>query len=61
MVPARADVAKSVDARHLKCLAFWACGFESRRPHHLPRIVASETGPLGGSDEIGILSPRAMC
>jgi hypothetical protein len=33
-VPAQADVAEPVDAGDLKSSAPWACGFESRRPHH---------------------------
>ena len=30
----KADVAKPVDARDLKSLGLWLCGFDPRRPHH---------------------------
>ncbi len=31
-----AGVAELVDARDLKSLSLWLCGFDPRRPHHLP-------------------------
>lgn len=41
-----ADMAKLVDARDLKSLGLWPCGFDPRRPHH--SLTAGEETQIMG-------------